>query len=363
MGRGAANITNQNLECQRLIPCEAVGWSGDLERVAVVTGPVFAHRRMFIDLLLFCAGLTLLYFGAEWLVSGSSSIALRLGITPLIVGCTVVAFGTSAPELVVSIAAVMGGNDDISVGNIVGSNVANLALILGTAALIRPMHVQSNVIRREYPIMLGASILLIVLGYDGFLSRTDGVILLSAMACYIGYMIWIARAEMAQGKEVTFEELDDIDPNRGSNKVDLARVVLGIIGLAVGAQLMVNSAVNIAQSVGVSDLIIAISVVAIGTSLPELATSVVAAMREEADISVGNVVGSNVFNSLLVLGAAAAIAGIKVGTDVIRWDFWAMLIVTVVVWPIMWTSRTIKRWEGAVLLVGYVSYMVWIFLR
>lgn len=318
---------------------------------------------MFIDLLLLLAGLGLLYFGAEWLVGGSSSIALRLGITPLIVGCTVVAFGTSAPELVVSLAAVMGGNDDISVGNIVGSNIANLALILGAAAVIRPMLVHSNVIRREYPIMVAATMLLIVLGHDGMLSRTDGVILMVGMVAYIGYMIVIARLEMAAGKDVTFDELDDVDPDEGSNLKDLGRVALGVVGLAGGAQLMVNSAVSLAHAMGVPDLIIAISIVAIGTSLPELATSVVAAMREQADISVGNVVGSNVFNSLMVLGVVAAISGVDVGPDVIRWDFWVMLVVTVLVWPIMWTNATIKRWEGAVLLIGYVAYMIWIFLR
>lgn len=318
---------------------------------------------IFVNVLMLLAGLTLLYFGAEWLVSGASAIALRLGITPLIVGCTVVAFGTSAPELVVSLAAVMSGNDDISVGNIVGSNIANLALILGAAAIIRPMVVRSDVIRREYPIMVGATLLLIVLGHDGTLSQTDGLVLLICMAGYIAYMILIARLEMAAGREVVFDELEELDPDRGSNKVDAIRAVAGIVGLAAGAQLMVDAAVSLAQAAGVSDLIIAISIVAVGTSLPELATSVVAAMKGQADISVGNVVGSNVFNSLLVLGAAAAVAGVNVGPDVIRYDFWVMLVVTVLVWPIMWTSATIRRWEGAVLLAGYTGYMIWLFVR
>ena len=318
---------------------------------------------MLIEVLFFFVGLVLLYFGAEWLVAGSSAIALRFGITPLIVGCTVVAFGTSAPELVVSIAAVYGGNDDISVGNVVGSNIANLALILGAASIIRPIQVQSEVIQREYPIMVAASILLIVLGMDGMLSRVDGAILLFCMMGYIVYMIVIARREIARGKEVEFDELAEVDPDQRSNVADGVRVVLGIIGLAGGAQLMVNAAVSIARYAGVSDLIIAISIVAIGTSLPELATSVVAAIRDASDISVGNVVGSNVFNVFLVLGAVAALVGVNVGVDVIRWDFWAMLAVTVVVWPIMWTGKRIARPEGALLLTGYVAYMVWLFLR
>lgn len=318
---------------------------------------------MFIDIGLFIVGLTLLYFGAEWLVAGSSTIALRLGITPLIVGCTVVAFGTSAPELVVSMIAVMTDSDDISVGNIIGSNIANLALILGAASVIRPMQVQSAVIKREFPIMFCATLLLVALAHDGMLSRIDGIILLIAMAAYIVYMIVIARKEMKAGREVSFDELDELDTDGGDNLADMARVVAGVIGLAGGAQLMVMSATAIAESFGVPQLIIGISVVAIGTSLPELATSVVAAMREESDISVGNVVGSNVFNSLLVLGSVAALASVVVGEMAVTYDLWIMLGVTFLMWPIMWTGRRIGRAEGVVLLLGYTTYMVWIFFR
>ncbi len=317
---------------------------------------------MIIESLLFVVGLILLYFGAEWLVGGSSSIALRFGITPLIVGCTVVAFGTSAPELVVSLVAVYTESDDISVGNIIGSNIANLALILGTAAMIRPMNVQSAVIRREFPVMVGATLIVVALCYDGMLTRADGAVLLVGMAAYIGYMIIIARIDREGAPDLT-EELDGIDPNRGSNLADGVKILLGIIGLAGGAHLMVDSAVTIATDLGVDELIIGISVVALGTSLPELATSVVAAMREEADISVGNVVGSNVFNLLLVLGTVAAIAGVSVGWAAIEWDLWVMVGVTVLVWPIMWTGRKIGRFEGALLLAMYLAYMIWIFVR
>lgn len=319
---------------------------------------------MILNVFIFLVGLTLLYFGAEWLVSGASTIALRLGITPIIVGCTVVAFGTSAPELVVSLAAVYTGSDDISVGNIIGSNIANLALILGVAALIRPMMVQAAIIRREFPVMLVATLMLCMFGYDGRLSQLDGVILLTAMAAYIAYMFVIARMEMrAGGTPDIAAELEDVDVEGGSNVKDGIRIVLGIIGLAGGAQLMVNSAVSIATVLGVPQMIIGISVVAVGTSLPELATSVVAAYRGESDISVGNVVGSNIFNTFMVLGLVGTLAGVTVGYEAVEWDLWVMLGVTVLAWPIMWTGRRIGRIEGAVLLGIYCAYIAWIFFR
>jgi cation:H+ antiporter len=318
---------------------------------------------MLLDILLFVVGLVVLYFGAEWLVGGSSGIAYRVGITPLIVGCTVVAFGTSAPELVVSLAAVYQGNDDISVGNIIGSNIANLALITGVAAIIRPIQVSSSVVRREYPFMFAASILLVVLGFDGKLSRLDAGILLSGMAIYMGYMINLARKAMnGEEVELSVEEIDEDEIKKSSNGKDIARIVAGIAGLVIGARLMVDSAVSIARVMEIPDLVIGITVVAIGTSLPELATSAMASLRNESDISVGNVIGSNVFNILLVLGTVAVIAPIAVGEAAIEFDFWVMLGVTLLIWPLMWSGLTIKRWEGAVLLAGYVAYTVYLFV-
>ncbi len=322
---------------------------------------------MLVDIAQFIVGLVILYFGAEALVRGSSSIALRVGITPVIVGCTVVAFGTSAPELVVSLAAVFTESDDISVGNIVGSNVANLALILGAASLIKPMEVHSSVVKREYPVMLAASILLVALGFDGVLSRIDGLIMLAGMSGYIGYMLVLARRDMAESDSTStvegLEELEDIDPEGSTNVKDGVQVFFGMIGLTAGAHLMVTSSVSIAKMLEIPELVIGISVVAIGTSLPELATSVVAAMRDESDISVGNVVGSNVFNVLLVLGAVSAIAGITVGAQAIEYDFWVMLAITILIWPIMWSGNRIGRIEGALMLVGYFAYMGWLFVR
>lgn len=323
---------------------------------------------MFLDIGLFLIGLTVLYFAADALVEGAGSMALRLGITPLIVGLTVVAFGTSAPELVVSLAAVMTNSDDISVGNIVGSNIANLALILGLSALIKPIVVHGDIIRREYPVMLGASVLLVGLMFDGTLSRIDGLILLGCMAGYLGVMANRAKHAIRSAKNdaesrEALEDIEDIDPAKSTHAKDLAKVVFGIIGLTIGAKLMVDSAVVIATSFGVSQLVIGITIVAIGTSLPELATSVVAAYRGESDISVGNVIGSNIFNILSVLGIVAAISPITVGANALKYDLWVMIGVALIIWPVMWSGKRISRVEGGLFLIGYTVYSVWLFLR
>ncbi|MEZ4459375.1 MAG: calcium/sodium antiporter [bacterium] len=323
---------------------------------------------MFLDFALFLIGLTILYFAAEALVQGASAMALRMGIAPLIVGLTVVAFGTSAPELVVSLAAVFTDSDDISVGNIIGSNIANLAFILGLSAIIRPMMVSAEVIKREYPVMLGASVLLVALAFDGQLSRVDGAILVACMVGYLVYMARMAKVSMQSAKEEAatrdlLEDLDGIDPEKSNNAKDIARVIFGIIGLTGGAKLMVDSAVVIASAMGVSQLVIGITVVAIGTSLPELATSVVASFRGESDISVGNVVGSNVFNVLSVLGIVACLKPISVGAAAVQYDVWVMLAVTLLIWPVMWTGKRISRIEGGLFLVAYIAYSIWLFLR
>lgn len=323
---------------------------------------------MFLDIGLFLIGLTVLYFAADALVEGAGSMALRLGITPLIVGLTVVAFGTSAPELVVSLAAVITDSDDISVGNIIGSNIANLALILGLSAMIRPIVVHTDIIKREYPVMLATSVLLAGLMFDGTLGRVDGLILLACMVGYLGVMANRARTEISSAKEdaeslEVLEEIEDIDPAKSTTAKDLAKVVFGIIGLTIGAKLMVDSAVVIATSFGVPQLVIGITIVAIGTSLPELATSVVAAYRNESDISVGNVIGSNIFNILSVLGIVAAISPITVGGDALKFDLWVMIGVALVIWPVMWTGKRISRIEGGLFLAAYIAYSVWLFLR
>ncbi len=331
--------------------------------------------KMFLEIAMFLVGLVILYFAAETLVQGASAMALRLGITPLIVGLTVVAFGTSAPELVVSLAAVYTDSDAISVGNILGSNIANLALILGISAIIRPITVSNEVIKREYPVMLAASVLMVGLSYDGMISRIDGAMLVACMVAYMGYMGYMARKVIRTGKEEgaalsILEDLDELgglesDDSSGapSNLKDMARVVVGIIGLSAGAKLMVDSAVVIASDLGISQLVIGITIVAIGTSLPELATSIVAALRGESDIAVGNVVGSNVFNILSVLGIVSCIKPIEVSGEAVTYDLWVMLGVTLLVWPVMWSGKRIARGEGILFVILYVTYSVWLFIR
>ena len=315
---------------------------------------------MIVDILMVLGGLVALYFGAEFLVRGASSMALRLGITPLIIGLTVVSFGTSAPELLVSLL----GSDDISIGNILGSNIANIALILGAASLIRPIEVQSQAVRREMPVMLAATVFFMVLIYDGYLSVVDGILLLVAMSAYLFYMYLQARKDMAAYEAQVADEIGDVDPTQSSNLKDGALVVAGIAGLAAGAHFMVTGASSIAATFGVSELVIAISIVAFGTSLPELATSTVASFRGESDISVGNVIGSNIFNLLFVMGiVAVALGGIQVSAEALSIDMWVMFAISVLIWPLLRTGHILNRWEGAFLLVFYLGYMISLFLR
>ena len=320
-----------------------------------------------LEALKFLAGLAALYFGAEWLVAGASSLALRLGIAPLIVGLTVVAFGTSAPELLVSLLAVKDGNDGISVGNIIGSNIANIALIMGCAAMVNPIKVHPSALKRDYPIMLLASFLLAGLLFDGTLSRLDGAVLLSSAVAFITYSIWRGRQ---MSKEDAGQELDLDDemtnPKESTVARDVGLLIVGIAGLALGAKLLVDAAVIMAKAFNVPDLVIGITVVAIGTSLPELATSVVAAYRKESDISVGNVIGSNIFNILLVLGTVACLMPVVIKPEVaadVKIDLSVMLGVAVAALPIMRIGHRVGRLDGAIFLISYVVYMVYLFMR
>jgi cation:H+ antiporter len=337
---------------------------------------------------LFTIGLLLLYFGAEGLVRGSSALALRIGITPLVVGLTVVAFGTSSPELLVCLMAVFeaaegGVGDALSVGNIIGSNIANILLILGCASLIRPLSVRSTALKREYPIMVGASLLMLALivfddpwalynanDPDAALSRLDGVILASCMVVYLVYSYVSARYEDrstdADDETISTEELEDVedvDPDETLVSVQLLKIGAGIIGLILGAYLMVESAVELAKYFGVPEVVIGISIVALGTSLPELATSAVAALREESDISVGNVIGSNIFNILLVMGTVAMLRPLNIKDRVLYMDLWVMLLVALGTYPILRSNHRISRLEGAMMLIIYVGYIGFLFYR
>lgn len=314
---------------------------------------------MLLRTLLFALGIAGLYFGAEWLVRGASRLARALGVGALVVGLTVVAFGTSAPELVVGVLASLRGSADVAIGNVVGSNIVNIALILGVAAMIRPMAVQMKLLLREAPVMIGAALTLPLLGWDGAISRLDGGLLLLGFLAYLAFMARGARTEpeAVQAEFLEWEEQEGTGPN-GSRLRDVGLVAVGIVALGVGAELMVGSAVWFARTLGVSEMTIALTVVALGTSLPELATTVVAAARREADIALGNVVGSNIFNSLLILGAAAGARPLAVDPSIWRFEVPVMVGLSLLFVPLALTGRKVERWEGGVLLAGYVAFTV-----
>ena len=298
----------------------------------------------------------MLFIGAEGLIRGSSNLAIKIGITPLVVGLTVVAFGTSTPELVVSLKAALLGNSSISLGNVVGSNIANIALILGVAALIRPLDVHAKVIMREIPIMIGISILLLLLLIDGELGFLDGLIFVIGLIVYLVVNVLIARKE--KNPEIDSEFSEGLKSKLGI-PVSIVLMIAGLGLLILGANLFVQSAVAIAKIFNVSDAIIGLTIVAIGTSLPELITSIVAAYKKEADIAIGNVVGSNIFNILGILGITALIIPISsVGISYV--DLGVMLFTAIILFPLSRTGFSFSRFEGALLLAGYGGYIYYL---
>jgi len=312
---------------------------------------------MSFEILIFLVlGLVALFIGAEGLIRGSSALALKIGITPLVVGLTVVAFGTSTPELVVSLKAALIGNSSISLGNIVGSNIANIALILGISAIIRPLDVHANIIRREIPIMIGISILLVLLLIDGELGLVDGIIFVLGIVIYTIVNITMARKE--KNAEVDKEFKEGLKTGLGV-PISIVMIVGGLGLMILGANLFVTSSISIAKVIGVSDAIIGLTIVAVGTSLPELITSVVAAYKNESDIAIGNVVGSNIFNILGILGITALI--ISVGSIGINYvDFGVMLFAALILLPLSKTGFRITRLEGIILVLGYIAYIYYL---
>jgi cation:H+ antiporter len=312
---------------------------------------------MSFEILLFLVlGLIALFIGAEGLIHGSSTLALRVGITPLVVGLTVVAFGTSTPELVVSLKAALIGNSSISLGNVVGSNIANIALILGISAIIKPLDVHANVIRREIPIMIVLSILLIVLLIDGELSLIDGIIFVAGIVTYTIMNISMARKE--KNAEVENEFKKGLKTNF-SVSVSIIIIVGGLGLMILGANLFVKSSISIAKAIGVSDAIIGLTIVAIGTSLPELITSIVASYKNESDIAIGNVVGSNIFNILGILGITAIVMPLS-SAGISYIDFGVMLFSALILLPLSKTGFRISRIEGIALLTGYIIYIYYL---
>lgn len=305
-----------------------------------------------MDLLYVAGGLALLVFGGDGLVKGAVALALRLGIPALIVGLTVVAFGTSAPELLVSIQAALKGQAGIALGNVVGSNIANILLILGLPALITTIHTSQIDTRRGYLVMMAASLLFAALCFVGPLTWWHGLILLAGLALSIWDNIRQARAHRAAAEA----DLLGADDHMPFWKI-AAFILLGLVGLAVGANLLVEGAVNIARALGVSETVIGLTLVAIGTSLPELVTSVMAAFRKQADVAIGNVIGSNTFNLLSILGVTAVIAPMQVPAQILGFDLWVMLAVSLLLVPSIYFRRDIGKLAGVLLTGAYIAYM------
>jgi cation:H+ antiporter len=310
-------------------------------------------------------GLLLLLAGAELLVRGSSRLALRFGISPLVIGLTVVAFGTSAPELAVSVQSALAGQSGIAVGNIVGSNIFNVLMVLGLSALITPLVVSLQLVRLDVPLMIGASLLFWIMALDGRIGLLDGLLLTSGIVVYTVFAILQSRKESASVQVEYAQELGESE-NTWTVKlsVPIAFIVGGLLLLVLGAHWLVESAAAIARTLGVSEVIIGLTIVAAGTSLPELATSVVAAFRGERDIAVGNVIGSCVFNLLAIAGIAALVApgGLEVATSMLRFDIPVMVVVALACLPIFATGHLIARWEGALFLGYYLAYLLYLIL-
>ena len=316
--------------------------------------------------ILYClVGFVLLYFGAEWLVKGSSSLARSLGITPIVIGLTVVAFGTSAPELVVSLVSSIKGKSMIAVGNVVGSNICNIALVLGLSAVLNPIKSDPTVVRRDIPIMLAISLYLLLLSFNSTLGRIEGATLFIGIILYTFMNYYLAKKETAGAADIE-SELEDIG-FVASRPKQIVMIAVGIVGVVGGAQAVVDSAVFIMTELGVSEKFIGLTIVAFGTSLPELATSVVAAMRGEMDISIGNLVGSNVFNIMSVLGVASLVRPIPIPGGFIESGLWidylVMMFTSFLPWLMMRKDYTVRRSDGIILLACYGGYLTYLIIK
>jgi cation:H+ antiporter len=317
-----------------------------------------------LTLVLFVIGLGLLIVGAELLVKGASRLAAAVGISPLVIGLTVVAFGTSSPEMAVSVSTALQGQTDLSVGNVVGSNIFNVLFILGISAVITPLLVQRQLIRLDVPIMVGVSIVALLFTLDGSVSRLEGVILFAGIVSYTVFLIVQARRETKakDGADEYDKEFSEKPRNAMDTLKNVAFVAAGLVLLVVGSNWLVDGAIAIAKAIGVDDVVIGLTIVAAGTSLPEVATSILAAIRKERDIAVGNVVGSNIFNVLAVLGLSSIVAptGLQVAPSMIDFDIWVMIAVAVACLPIFFTGNEISRWEGFVFLGYYIAYTTYL---
>jgi cation:H+ antiporter len=304
---------------------------------------------MMTFLILF-GGLIILTLGGDLLVRGGSGLAARLGVSPLVIGLTVVAFGTSAPELAVSLKAAINGQADIAVGNVVGSNIFNVVFILGISALIIPLAVHENLLKFDVPVMILASLLFALFGWDGELSRTEGSLLFLMIFVYL-----FRTLKLGQKPDLDPELV--IEGKKKSVFFLVTLIVIGLVALVFGAKTFLSGAIEIARLIGISELVIGLTIVAAGTSLPEVAASVMAAIKGERDMAIGNVVGSNIFNILVVLGLSSIITPIKVSAAAMSFDIPVMIAIAVLCYPIFWSNKEISRKEGASFLLIYGLYV------
>jgi cation:H+ antiporter len=324
---------------------------------------------LLFNIVLFLAGFVFLTGGAEFLVRGSSRLALRMKVPAVVVGLTVVAFGTSLPELMVSLIANLQGGDaaNIAIGNVVGSNIANLALILGIVSLLRPMSVERQLLFREYPLMLIVSVIFFAIAWDGSIGRIEGIVLFLGLLGFTYFSYTTSRTLPAdEQSELAGFVAEDVKAESRPSTLTLLRdigfILLGIVGLLIGANWLVTSSTFIAREFGISELVIGLTLVAVGTSLPELATSVVAILRKEGDIALGNLVGSNIFNILAIIGITSIVRDLPVPLSMRVVDFPLMLVVSAL--PLLLVlprPHLMQRWNGALMLVIYIGYNIWLF--
>jgi cation:H+ antiporter len=301
-------------------------------------------------------GLAALYFGARWLVGAASDIARRLGVSPLLIGLTVVSVGTSMPELFVGVSASIGGHPSVSLGNVIGANALNLGLILGIASLIHPIEVHLRVLKWDLPVLMAASALLAWFASDGEVGRGEGAVLLAGMGAYMALNVELGRRERRATALAGALEA----PHAASLAGDLARGAVGAGALALGARLLIDGALGVAALLGLSEGVVGMTLVAVGTTLPELVTTLVAAWRRQGDLAFGNIIGSNINNALAVVGAAAIVAPLATA-DVGRAPMYALLALTLLSVPVMWRGYVVNRWEGALLVCGYAGFL-WVSL-
>ncbi len=314
------------------------------------------------EILLFVGGVGVLYFGAEWLVRGSARLAASLGVSPIVVGLTVVSMGTSAPELVISVVASLGGNPDLAIGNVMGSNLANVGLVLGISAILRPLKVSTRVVTREVAVMIFITVALLPLIWNSHLGRLEGLALVTLLVFYLTFVLRTSKTEGAGALNEYGEAATPVEGGLSSRTIarDLAFILLGVAGLVLGAFAIRQSAVALAEALGISELVIGLTLVSIGTSLPELATCAVAALRHQADIAVGNILGSNIFNIAGVLGVTSIISPLDFSTEVLRLEFPAVVVITVLMVPIVRHRLVIRRREGVVLLSAYLALLAFV---